>query len=50
MEPTPGVDPPGEGVTGRGANCLFVNELDRDGLFALLTERLTRLGRIAGSG
>jgi len=38
------------GVTGRAANCLFVNELDRDGLFALLTERLTRLGRTAGSG
>ncbi|MRX49604.1 nucleoside hydrolase [Paracoccus sp. S-4012] len=36
------------GVTGKAANCLFVNEVDRDGLFAMLTERLARLGQKPG--
>ena len=31
------------GVTDRPANALFVGEVDADGFFALLTERLGRL-------
>ena len=31
------------GVTGRPANALFLRHVDRDGLFALLAERITRL-------
>ena len=31
------------GVTDRPANALFVGDLDADGFFALLTERLSRL-------
>lgn len=30
-------------ISGRKANALFVHDVDRDGLFALLTERLARL-------
>lgn len=33
------------GVTDRKPNCLFIRDVDRDGLFALLLERLGRLGR-----
>jgi purine nucleosidase len=31
------------GVTDRPANALFIGEVDADGFFALLTERLGRL-------
>ena len=31
------------GVTGRPANALFIGDIDADGFFALLTERLARL-------
>ena len=33
------------GVTGRPANAMFVGGIDADGFFALLTERIGRLGR-----
>lgn len=33
------------GVTGRAPNALFMNDIDRDAFFALLTERLSRLGQ-----
>jgi purine nucleosidase len=31
------------GRTGKAANAMVINEIDADGLFALLTERLARL-------
>ena len=31
------------GVTDRAANALFIGDIDADGFFALLTERLARL-------
>jgi len=31
------------GVTGREPNALFINEIDRDGFFDLLTERIATL-------
>jgi purine nucleosidase len=33
------------GVTGRGANAMFMGGIDADGFFALLTERIGRIGR-----
>lgn len=38
------------GVTDRAPNALFINEVDRDGLFALLTDRIARLDKAAGQG
>lgn len=33
------------GVTDRAPNAMFIRDVDRDGLFALLSERIGRLGR-----
>jgi len=32
------------GVTDRAPNCTFMGDIDADGFFALLAERLARLG------